>query len=163
VLRVSTDSRSIQPGDLFIALRGEKFDGVPSLHRRCNKRRRRRAGCRAGARDRVGDPRGRYPSRPRPPGRGLARTIQPAGGGITGSNGKTTVKKCCGDFAGGNGSDAACSTPKATSTTTSACADAAASTRDASICRAGNGHEHAGEIDYLTHLARPDVRWSTTR
>ncbi len=27
VLRVSTDSRSIQPGDLFIALRGVKFDG----------------------------------------------------------------------------------------------------------------------------------------
>jgi UDP-N-acetylmuramoyl-tripeptide--D-alanyl-D-alanine ligase len=27
VLRVSTDSRKIQPGDLFIALRGEKFDG----------------------------------------------------------------------------------------------------------------------------------------
>ncbi len=27
VLRVSTDSRSIRPGDLFIALRGEKFDG----------------------------------------------------------------------------------------------------------------------------------------
>ena len=27
VLRVSTDSRAIQPGDLFIALRGEKFDG----------------------------------------------------------------------------------------------------------------------------------------
>lgn len=27
VLRVSTDSRSIQPGDLFIALRGDRFDG----------------------------------------------------------------------------------------------------------------------------------------
>ena len=27
VLRVSTDSRNLQPGDLFIALRGEKFDG----------------------------------------------------------------------------------------------------------------------------------------
>jgi UDP-N-acetylmuramoyl-tripeptide--D-alanyl-D-alanine ligase len=27
VLRVSTDSRNIRPGDLFIALRGEKFDG----------------------------------------------------------------------------------------------------------------------------------------
>lgn len=27
VMRVSTDSRTIQPGDLFIALRGEKFDG----------------------------------------------------------------------------------------------------------------------------------------
>ena len=27
VLRVSTDSRNTQPGDLFIALRGEKFDG----------------------------------------------------------------------------------------------------------------------------------------
>jgi UDP-N-acetylmuramoyl-tripeptide--D-alanyl-D-alanine ligase len=27
VLRVATDSRSIQPGDLFIALKGDKFDG----------------------------------------------------------------------------------------------------------------------------------------
>ena len=27
VLRVSTDSRAIQPGDLFIALRGDKFNG----------------------------------------------------------------------------------------------------------------------------------------
>jgi UDP-N-acetylmuramoyl-tripeptide--D-alanyl-D-alanine ligase len=27
VLRVSTDSRTIQPGDLFIALRGDRFDG----------------------------------------------------------------------------------------------------------------------------------------
>ncbi len=27
VLRVSTDSRSIQPGDLFIALRGDRYDG----------------------------------------------------------------------------------------------------------------------------------------
>ena len=27
VLRISTDSRTIRPGDLFIALRGEKFDG----------------------------------------------------------------------------------------------------------------------------------------
>ncbi|MCA1978218.1 MAG: Mur ligase domain-containing protein, partial [Thiobacillus sp.] len=27
VQRVSTDSRAIRPGDLFIALRGERFDG----------------------------------------------------------------------------------------------------------------------------------------
>lgn len=27
VLRVCTDSRTIQPGDLFFALRGDKFDG----------------------------------------------------------------------------------------------------------------------------------------
>src|SRR3569832_1836236 len=27
VLRIATDSRTIRPGDLFIALRGEKFDG----------------------------------------------------------------------------------------------------------------------------------------
>ena len=27
VLRVHTDSRSLQPGDLFVALRGERFDG----------------------------------------------------------------------------------------------------------------------------------------
>jgi UDP-N-acetylmuramoyl-tripeptide--D-alanyl-D-alanine ligase len=32
VLRVSTDSRNVQPGDLFIALRGAKFDGFLGRH-----------------------------------------------------------------------------------------------------------------------------------
>src|SRR5206468_1434167 len=27
VMRVCTDSRQVQPGDLFVALRGERFDG----------------------------------------------------------------------------------------------------------------------------------------
>jgi UDP-N-acetylmuramoyl-tripeptide--D-alanyl-D-alanine ligase len=31
---VHTDTRSLQPGDLFVALRGERFDGTTSCHRR---------------------------------------------------------------------------------------------------------------------------------
>jgi UDP-N-acetylmuramoyl-tripeptide--D-alanyl-D-alanine ligase len=27
IVRISTDSREIKPGDLFVALRGERFDG----------------------------------------------------------------------------------------------------------------------------------------
>jgi len=30
VLRVHTDTRSLQPGDLFVALKGERFDGGAS-------------------------------------------------------------------------------------------------------------------------------------
>ncbi len=30
---VSTDTRTIQPGDLFIALKGENFDGANSWHK----------------------------------------------------------------------------------------------------------------------------------
>ena len=29
VLRVHTDTRSVEPGDLFLALKGEKFDANP--------------------------------------------------------------------------------------------------------------------------------------
>jgi UDP-N-acetylmuramoyl-tripeptide--D-alanyl-D-alanine ligase len=35
VLRVHTDTRSVEPGDLFIALQGEKFDANSMLHEAC--------------------------------------------------------------------------------------------------------------------------------
>lgn len=35
VLRVHTDTRSVEPGDLFIALKGEKFDANSMLHEAC--------------------------------------------------------------------------------------------------------------------------------
>jgi UDP-N-acetylmuramoyl-tripeptide--D-alanyl-D-alanine ligase len=35
VLRVHTDTRSVQPGDLFIALKGDKFDANHLLHEAC--------------------------------------------------------------------------------------------------------------------------------
>lgn len=160
VLRVSTDSRAIQPGDLFIALRGAKFDGgayaaaalaqgavgVVLDHRQ--------------APDiehaiRVDDTRlglGRLAAAWR------ARFRLPVVA-ITGSNGKTSVKEML-----------------------AAILRVEAGEDDAVLQTEGNlnndiglplmllrlrehhrfavlemGMNHAGEIDYLTRLARPDV------
>ncbi|MBU1395024.1 MAG: UDP-N-acetylmuramoyl-tripeptide--D-alanyl-D-alanine ligase [Gammaproteobacteria bacterium] len=160
VLRVSTDSRTIQPGDLFIALRGEKFDGgrfaAQALQRGA-------AGVvldAAQAPDmtaaiRVDDTRlalGRLAAAWR---RRFAIPLA----AITGSNGKTTVKEML-----------------------AAILRVEAGSDDAVLATEGNlnndiglplmllrlrqthqfavlemGMNHAGEIDYLTRLARPDV------
>src|SRR5215831_19582494 len=37
VFGVSTDSRQVQPGDLFFALKGERFDGHDFLEEACEK------------------------------------------------------------------------------------------------------------------------------
>ena len=37
VLRVHTDSRTVEPGDLFLALKGEKFDANAMLHQACKQ------------------------------------------------------------------------------------------------------------------------------
>ncbi len=160
VLRVSTDSRTIQPGDLFIALRGDKFDGGAFA---AQALRQGAAGVvldRSQAPEiataiRVDDTRlalGRLAAAWR------QRFDMPVIA-ITGSNGKTTVKEMLAAIlrveAGGD---------------------------DAVLATAGNlnndiglplmllrlrdshhfavlemGMNHAGEIDYLTRLARPDV------
>jgi UDP-N-acetylmuramoyl-tripeptide--D-alanyl-D-alanine ligase len=160
VLRVSTDSRTIQPGDLFIALRGEKFDGgrfaVQALERGA-------AGVvldAAQAPDmttalRVDDTRlalGRLAATWR-------RRFTIPLVAITGSNGKTTVKEML-----------------------AAILRVEAGSDDAVLATEGNlnndiglplmllrlrpthrfavlemGMNHTGEIDYLTRLARPDV------
>ncbi|MHB1092874.1 UDP-N-acetylmuramoyl-tripeptide--D-alanyl-D-alanine ligase [Thiobacillus sp.] len=160
VLRVSTDSRTIQPGDLFIALRGEKFDGgrfaaqalqqgavgVVLDHTQAPD---------VSAAIRVDDTRlalGRLAAAWR-------RRFKIPVVAVTGSNGKTTVKEMLAAILRmetGNG--------------------------DAVLHTAGNlnndiglplmllqlrethqyavlemGMNHAGEIDYLTRLAEPDV------
>lgn len=160
VLRVCTDSRTIQPGDLFIALRGEKFDGgrfaAQALERGA-------AGVvldAAQAPDitaaiRVDDTRlalGRLAAAWR-------RRFTIPLVAITGSNGKTTVKEML-----------------------AAILRVEAGSDDAVLATEGNlnndiglplmllrlrqthqfavlemGMNHAGEIDYLTRLARPDV------
>ena len=160
VLRVSTDSRTIQPGDLFIALRGDKFDGGAFA---AQALRQGAAGVvldRSQAPEittaiRVDDTRlalGRLAAAWR------QRFDMPVIA-ITGSNGKTTVKEMLAAIlrveAGGD---------------------------DAVLATAGNlnndiglplmllrlrdshqfavlemGMNHAGEIDYLTRLTQPDV------
>lgn len=160
VLRVSTDSRNTQPGDLFIALRGAKFDGgvyaaqalqqgavgvildasqAPEvLHAlRVSDTRLALGQLAAGWRNRFAIP-----------------IVA-----ITGSNGKTTVKEML-----------------------AAILRTAAGSTDAVLATEGNfnndiglplmllrlrdthqyavlemGMNHLGEIDYLTRIARPDV------
>jgi UDP-N-acetylmuramoyl-tripeptide--D-alanyl-D-alanine ligase len=124
VLRVSTDSRNIQPGDLFIALRGEKFDGGAFAAQALQQG---AAGVvldaiqapEIAAAIRVDDTRlalGRLAAAWR------ARFDIPVVA-ITGSNGKTTVKDMLAAILRAeSGSDAApCWRPRAISTTTSAC------------------------------------------
>nr|WP_082708638.1 UDP-N-acetylmuramoyl-tripeptide--D-alanyl-D-alanine ligase [Thiobacillus denitrificans] len=160
VLRVSTDSRSVQPGDLFIALRGEKFDGGRFAAQALEQG---AAGVVLDAAQapgmtaaiRVDDTRlalGRLAAAWR---RCFAIPVV----AVTGSNGKTTVKEML-----------------------AAILRVEAGSDDAVLATEGNlnndiglplmllrlrqthqfavlemGMNHAGEIDYLTRLARPDV------
>jgi UDP-N-acetylmuramoyl-tripeptide--D-alanyl-D-alanine ligase len=160
VLRVSTDSRKIQPGDLFIALRGEKFDGGAFAAQALQQGAAGVVLDRAQAPEiasaiRVDDTRlalGRLAAAWR------QRFAVPLVA-ITGSNGKTTVKEML-----------------------AAILRVETGTEAGVLCTEGNlnndiglplmllrlrethqfavlemGMNHAGEIDYLTHLARPDV------
>lgn len=160
VMRVSTDSRTIQPGDLFIALRGEKFDGgrfaaQAVQHGAVSVVLDPTQAPEISAAIRVDDTRlalGRLAAAWR-------RRFKIPVVAITGSNGKTTVKEMLAAILRmetGNG--------------------------NAVLHTAGNlnndiglplmllqlrethqyavlemGMNHAGEIDYLTRLAEPDV------
>ena len=157
--RVATDTRSIQPGDLFVALKGERFDGHVYAQQALDQGAAAvmiaaAAECTAQPAIVVADTRlalGQLAAwwRDQMP----ARIV-----GVTGSNGKTTVKEML------------------------AAILRVASSDDAVLATAGNfnndiglpltllklrpqhrfgviemGMNHAGEIDYLTRLARPDV------
>jgi UDP-N-acetylmuramoyl-tripeptide--D-alanyl-D-alanine ligase len=160
VLRVATDSRSIRPGDLFVALRGEKFDGGTFAAQALQQGAvgvvldRTQAPGLAQA-IRVDDTRlalGRLAAAWR------ARFDLPVVA-VTGSNGKTTVKEML-----------------------AAILRMETGSADAVLATEGNlnndiglplmllrlrpahqfavlemGMNHAGEIDYLTRLAHPDV------
>ena len=174
VRRVCTDSRAIQPGDLFIALRGAKFDGgvyaVEALQRGA-------VGVVLDAKQapdvvqaiRVDDTRlalGRLAAEWR--NRFAIPIIA-----ITGSNGKTTVKEMLAAILRAS----LPSLPQA-----SQGGNAASKPIDPVLATEGNfnndiglplmllrmtashhyavlemGMNHVGEIDYLTRLARPDV------
>jgi UDP-N-acetylmuramoyl-tripeptide--D-alanyl-D-alanine ligase len=99
VLGVSTDSRSVEPGELFVPLRGERFDGHQFI-----------AGVFARGVKVVLTEQGRYDLRSLPPGTScisVADTLRALGDlaafhrnrfslpvvAITGSNGKTTTKE----------------------------------------------------------------------
>ena len=160
VRRVSTDSRSIQPGDLFIALRGEKFDGGAFAAQALQQG---AAGVVLEARQapeiasaiRVDDTRlalGRLAAAWR------QRFAIPVVA-ITGSNGKTTVKEMLAAILRAEaGSEAGVLHTEGNLNN-----DIGLPLMLLRLCGTHRfavlemGMNHAGEIDYLTRLARPDV------
>jgi len=160
VLRVSTDSRGIRPGDLFIALRGERFDGGAFAAQAVQQG---AAGVVLDATQapdmtaaiRVDDTRlalGRLAAAWR---RRFAIPVV----AITGSNGKTTVKEMLAAILRVEaGSDAAVLHTEGNLNN-----DIGLPLMLLRLCDTHQfavlemGMNHAGEIDYLTRLARPDV------
>ena len=157
---VSTATRSLRPGDLFVALRGERFDGHAFLAQA------RKAGARAAMVDRAYG--GEYPL----PvlvvadtrlalgalARGWRARFSPALIAITGSNGKTTVKEMLAAILRAHAGDAA------------VLATAGNLNNDIGLPltllrlrpehRYGAielGMNHRGEIAYLAGIARPTV------
>ena len=160
VVRVSTDSRTIRPGDLFIALRGEKFDGGNFAAQALQQ------GAAGVVLDHAQAP--EIASALRVDDTRLALGQLAAAWrqrfpipivAVTGSNGKTTVKEML-----------------AAILRVEAASDGAVLHTEGNLnndiglplmllrLRATHqyavlemGMNHAGEIDYLTHLAKPDV------
>ena len=160
VLRVCTDSRSIQPGDLFIALRGEKFDGGAFA---AQALRQGAAGVvldtaqapELAAAIRVDDTRlalGRLAAAWR---RRFAIPVV----AITGSNGKTTVKEMLAAILRvETGSDAAVLKTEGNLNNDIGLPLMLLRLRGThQFAVLEMGMNHAGEIDTLTRLARPDV------
>lgn len=160
VLRVCTDSRSIQPGDLFIALRGEKFDGGAFAAQALQQG---AAGVvldaaqapELAAAIRVDDTRlalGRLAAAWR---RRFAIPVV----AITGSNGKTTVKEMLAAILQvETDSDVAVLKTEGNLNNDIGLPLMLLRLRGThQFAVLEMGMNHAGEIDYLTRLARPDV------
>ena len=160
VLRVSTDSRSIKPGDLFIALRGEKFDGGNFAAQALQQGAAGVVLDAAQAPDiaaaiRVDDTRlalGRLAAAWR------KRFSIPVVA-ITGSNGKTTVKEMLAAILRVEaGSDAAVLHTEGNLNNDIGLPLMLLRLRDThQFAVLEMGMNHTGEIDYLTRLAHPDV------
>ena len=160
VLRVSTDSRSIQRGDLFVALRGEKFDGGTFAAQALQQG---AVGVVLDARQapdlaaaiRVDDTRlalGRL-------GAAWRQRFTLPLVAITGSNGKTTVKEMLAAILRAEtGSDAGVLHTEGNLNNDIGLPLMLLRLRETHrFAVLEMGMNHAGEIDYLTRLARPDV------
>ncbi|MFH1817220.1 MAG: UDP-N-acetylmuramoyl-tripeptide--D-alanyl-D-alanine ligase [Pseudomonadota bacterium] len=160
VLRISTDSRTIRPGDLFIALRGEKFDGGRFAAQALEQGAVGVVLDQAQAPDvtaaiRVDDTRlalGKLAAAWR---RRFAVPVV----AITGSNGKTTVKEMLATILRADaGSDAAVLHTEGNLNNDIGLPLMLLRLREShQYAVLEMGMNHAGEIDYLTRLAAPDV------
>ena len=90
---MSTDTRTLTPGALFVALKGERYDAHDFVAHRARARRDRGAGRSRRRRRHAADRRRRHArGARRARARGALAARARASIGITGSNGKTTVK-----------------------------------------------------------------------
>ncbi|GAA5784536.1 UDP-N-acetylmuramoyl-tripeptide--D-alanyl-D-alanine ligase [Chitiniphilus shinanonensis] len=156
--RVTTDSRDVRPGDLFVALKGDRFDGhdfvAGALAQGAVAALVQNAAGDAGPRIVVGDTLaalGRLGSYWRD-------KLDPVVVGITGSNGKTTVKEMTATvLAAHAGADAVLATRGNLNNHIGVPLTLLALRPQHRYAVIEMGMNHFGEIDYLTRLARPDV------
>ncbi|WP_374352854.1 UDP-N-acetylmuramoyl-tripeptide--D-alanyl-D-alanine ligase [Chitinimonas sp.] len=163
--RVSTDSRDIRPGDLFVALRGERFDGhdfVADVLARGAAAAMVEADHPALAQLPADTPLLEVIDTTAALGRLAARWRDRFDGltviGVTGSSGKTTLKQMIhAVLQNAHGADAVLATEGNLNNQIG---------MPLTLLRLNAGHRYAviemgmnhfGEIDYLTRLARPDV------
>ncbi len=154
VRTVSIDTRTLQPGDLYVALRGPTFDGhdyldVAAEQGACAAMVERDLAHRL-PRLKVADTRlglGRMAAAWRRAGH--ARVVA-----ITGSNGKTTVKEMLAAILGQNASVLA---TRGNLNNDIGLPLTLTRLQDEDYAVLELGANHAGEIDYLSHIAAPDV------
>ncbi|WP_124703167.1 UDP-N-acetylmuramoyl-tripeptide--D-alanyl-D-alanine ligase [Sulfuriferula multivorans] len=157
--RVATDTRTIQPGDLFVALKGENFDGHYFAQQALDNGAAAvmiaaDSGCSAQPALLVDDTRlalGQLAAwwRTQMPARLVA---------ITGSNGKTTVKEMLASILSAASSSAAVLSTQGNFNNDIGMPLTLLRLRPQHVYGVIEmGMNHSGEIDYLTRLARPDV------
>jgi UDP-N-acetylmuramoyl-tripeptide--D-alanyl-D-alanine ligase len=155
---VSKDTRTIHQGDLYIALKGERFDGHDFINDAAT------AGAVAAMVDenqnstlphiKVADTRlalGALAA-------GWRRQFTGKVAGITGSNGKTTVKEMCRSMLVQHaGDERVLSTQGNLNNDIGLPLTLLALREQHQFAVIEMGANHVGEIDYLTHIAQPDV------
>ena len=151
---VSIDSSTLQPGDLFVALKGPRFDGHDYLEEAAEKgavgalvseRLTSRIPCLEVADTRLGLGRVASAWRDRSPARVVA---------ITGSNGKTTVKEMLAAMLSQEGQTLA---TRGNLNNDIGLPLTLCRLQDEKFAVLELGANHPGEIDYLSRIARPDI------
>jgi UDP-N-acetylmuramoyl-tripeptide--D-alanyl-D-alanine ligase len=157
--RVATDTRTVQPGDLFVAIKGERFDGHQFVRQALDKGAvavmiAEESDCDLQPALVVNDTRlalGQLAAwwRTQMPARLVA---------ITGSNGKTTVKEMlAGILRVASSSDAVLATQGNFNNDIGMPLTLLRLNQQHQYAVIEMGMNHLGEIDYLTRLANPDV------
>jgi UDP-N-acetylmuramoyl-tripeptide--D-alanyl-D-alanine ligase len=157
---VSTDSRTLQPGEIFVALRGERFDGHAFLD----------AAAKAGAAGAVVDR--RFSGTPPLPALQVQDTLAALGDlarnwrerfspvlvAITGSNGKTTVKEMLASILRAHAGEARVLATEGNRNNAIGLPLTLLRLREAHThCAVELGMNHKGEIAHLAAIARPTV------